>query len=424
MIKKYIKRDIFTNIKRHLIKKEITMIVGPRQCGKTTIMNFLVKELQKKNKKVLFLNLDIEGDEKYFESQEKLLNKIKLEFGEKSGFVFIDEIQNKKQAGRFLKGLYDMNLPYKFIVSGSGNIEIKEKIGESLMGRKKLFQMRPITFEEFVNFKTDYKYEKRLNGFFEIENEKTNIFLLEYLNFGGYPKIITSSSIEEKNIEMSEIFNSYINKDIIKWLRVEKIDAFEKLIKIIASQIGNLVDFSKLASDTGLSIETTKNYLWYLRKTFIIKKCSPFFRNKRKEIVKAPIYYFYDLGLRNYIINQFGKIEELSNDIGFLFENLIFNDLNEKIKFTNLKVDFWRTKSQAEVDFVFDLGHNLVPIEAKFKNFQQPKIGKSLQSFIKKYKPKKAFIVNKNLSKKIIYQDAEVEFITFYQIDRILKTIL
>lgn len=416
MAKEYIKRAILSDLKSHLNRKEITMLVGPRQCGKTTTMNLLKKDLEEKNNKVLFLNLDITEDKKYLATQEKLINKIKLEFGNDPGFVFIDEVQRKENAGLFLKGIYDMDLPYKFIVSGSGNIELKEKVSESLMGRKRLFNMSTITFDEFVNFKTEYKYEDRLEQFFEIEEEKGENFLLEYLNFGGYPRVITSISLEEKNIEIDEIYQSYINKDIIKWLRVEKIDAFEKMMKISASQVGNLVSYSSLANGVGISVETVKNYLWYLEKTFVLDRCRPFFKNKKKEIIKSPIFYFHDIGLRNYAVNKFGKLDEIDDNLGFLFENFTFNILKERLYNSNAEINFWRTKSCAEVDFVIDFESEIIPIEVKFKNFSKMKIEKSIQSFIKKYKPKNAFVVNKNLSGKITFKNTNVRFTPFWKI--------
>ncbi|MCD4746615.1 MAG: ATP-binding protein [Bacteroidales bacterium] len=416
MAKEYIKRAILSDLKSHLNRKEITMLVGPRQCGKTTTMNLLKKDLEEKNNKVLFLNLDITEDKKYLATQEKLINKIKLEFGNDPGFVFIDEVQRKENAGLFLKGIYDMDLPYKFIVSGSGNIELKEKVSESLMGRKRLFNMSTITFDEFVNFKTEYKYEDRLEQFFEIEEEKGENFLLEYLNFGGYPRVITSISLEEKNIEIDEIYQSYINKDIIKWLRVEKIDAFEKMMKISASQVGNLVSYSSLANGVGISVETVKNYLWYLEKTFVLDRCRPFFKNKKKEIIKSPIFYFHDIGLRNYAVNKFGKLDEIDDNLGFLFENFTFNILKERLYNSNTEINFWRTKSCAEVDFVIDFESEIIPIEVKFKNFSKMKIEKSIQSFIKKYKPKNAFVVNKNLSGKITFKNTNVCFTPFWKI--------
>ena len=172
-----IKRKIFNEIKNHLDKKEISLIVGPRQVGKTTIMNEIKKYLDKEGKKSIFLSLDYELDSVFFKSQEELLRKIKLNLGKDGGFVFIDEIQRKENAGLFLKGIYDLGLPYKFIISGSGSLELKEEINESLAGRKKDFFMGPVDFEEFVNFKTEYRYEDNLQDFFEIEKEKTFNFL-------------------------------------------------------------------------------------------------------------------------------------------------------------------------------------------------------------------------------------------------------
>jgi predicted AAA+ superfamily ATPase len=135
-----IKRRIFEDLKAHLSQKEITLITGPRQAGKTTLMMLLKEHVEAGEKSTLAFNLDIESDRRAFESQESLLRKIQLELGASGGFVFIDEIQRKENAGLFLKGLYDMNLPYKFIVSGSGSLELKEKIHESLAGRKRIFE--------------------------------------------------------------------------------------------------------------------------------------------------------------------------------------------------------------------------------------------------------------------------------------------
>ncbi len=419
---KHIKRDIFVELKAHMVKSEVTMIIGPRQCGKTTIMHQLVDSLNCSGRKALFLNLDLEQDKRHLESQEKLLAKIKLEFGNCEGVVFIDEIQRKKDAGIFLKGLYDMNVPYKFVVSGSGNVEIKEQMSESLMGRKRMFKMTPVTFTEFVNFKTNYIYEERLDDFFNIETERANLLLDEYMNFGGYPKVILAESLKEKQLEISEIYQSYINQDIINWLKVEKIESFEKLAQLSASQIGNMIEYSVLANSVDLSTETARNYLWYLRKTFILKKCKPFYTNKKSEITKSPIFYFYDLGLRNYVINKFGAITDESQDTGFVFENYVFNILNKIIQHTNTQINFWRTKSQAEVDFVINFGEKQIPIEAKFKTYTKPIVGKSMHSFIEKYKPNTAFIITKDYKDEITIDDTTVRFLPFWSVVEVFNS--
>jgi len=172
-----IKRQIFAELKEHLQKKEISFIVGPRQAGKTTLMLLLKAQLEAQGKKTVFFNLDIESDKQFFISQDQLLKKIALEIGKNQGYVFIDEIQRKGDAGLFLKGLYDMNLPYKFIVSGSGSVELKGKVHESLAGRKRIFELSTISFVEFVNYRTGYKYEDRLAKFFDLDPNQTQRLL-------------------------------------------------------------------------------------------------------------------------------------------------------------------------------------------------------------------------------------------------------
>ena len=154
-----IKREIYKNLEKHLLEKEIPLIVGARQTGKTTLMLLPEEKLKTRAKKTVFLSLDNEQDMEYFRSQKDLINFLKLNLEESKGYVFIDEIQRKENAGLFLKGIYDQNFPYKFIVSGSGSLELKEKIHESLAGRKKflklcLYHLRNLlTTKQSINIK-------------------------------------------------------------------------------------------------------------------------------------------------------------------------------------------------------------------------------------------------------------------------------
>lgn len=417
-----IKRTLFNELKTHLKKKEISFIVGPRQAGKTTLMLMLKDYLLKRGENIVFLNLDIEMDKVFFSSQEKLMGKIQLEIGKKQGYVFIDEIQRKSDAGIFLKGIYDQNLPYKLIVSGSGSVELKEQIYESLVGRKRVFELSTITFDEFVSFKTDYRYERRLEEFYLIEKQKTKNLLEEYLVFGGYPRVVLEETMEEKVKLMDEIYQSYLEKDLSYLLRVQKTDSFFNLVKLIAAQTGRLINYSELSNTLGLAIKTLKTYLWYMEKTFILNRVNPFFSNKRKEITKSPIYYFYDLGLKNYAVNSFRNIESLT-DIGFQFQNFVFNILKEKIKKSSVIINFWRTKEKAEVDFVINSGRGVIPVEVKYRKLEKPEIQRSMQSFIKKYQPKKAFIVNLEMKKKVIRDKTEIYFMPFYEISKVADLI-
>ncbi|MBW1729171.1 MAG: ATP-binding protein [Deltaproteobacteria bacterium] len=414
----FIKRGLLEELETHLPQKEISLIVGPRQVGKTTMMLMLKETLEQRGQrgeKTVFLNLDSELDRPFFSSQSSFIRKLKLELGKERGYVFIDEIQRKENAGLFLKGVYDTNLPYKLIASGSGSLELKEKIHESLVGRKRIFELNPVSFEEFVNFKTNYRYEGKHRDFFDIEKEKSQDLLEEYLNFGGYPRVILEEKLEEKRRIIDDIFRSYLEKDITFLLRVEKTEAFSSLIRILASQLGRLINYSALCTTLGIAIQTLKNYLWYGEKTFVIQRLPPYYRNVRKEIVKSPVIYFYDNGLRNYPLGLFGNLYN-PEAFGHLFENFIFNILREKLRFSGAKLYFWRTKDGAEVDFVVDFAKKIIPMEVKYKRLPKIEISRSLRSFMEKYKPPHAIIVNLSLSETINIGRTNVTFLPYYKL--------
>lgn len=406
-----IKRNYIHKIKKHLSKKEISIISGIRQCGKSTVLRELRANLKKEGKKTLFLNFDFEKDKKYLDTQEALINKIKFEFGNKKGYVFIDEIQRRENAGLYLKGIYDLRLPYKFLVSGSGSIELKEKIQESLLGRKRVFEMTPVSFTEFADYKTKYNYSDRLSEYFEFEKTTTDKLLIEYLNFGGFPRIIIESDIEEKIELINEIYNSYIEKDLISLLNINKPELFRDIFMLLASLSGKLLNFVNIANDAETSIQTLKKYIYFAEKTFSITKIRPYYNNAGKEIRKSPMIYFTDIGMMNYALGKYGNLVN-SMDFGFVFQNFIFNILKEQVS-KNHEIKYWRTTDKAEVDFVIDKITELVPIEVKYKKLKNTKITRSFRSFINKYEPKIAYVVNLSLNENVKIGKTTVRFIPY-----------
>ncbi|HSB05304.1 MAG TPA: ATP-binding protein [Thermodesulfobacteriota bacterium] len=399
-----------SDLEAHLPKKEMCLIVGPRQAGKTTLMRQLQDQLEAKGEKTIFLSLDFERDQPHLMSQAALIERLRLEFGKEKGYVFIDEMQRKENAGLFFKGIYDMQTPHKFILSGSGSVELKEKVHESLAGRKRLFELNTISLKEFMQFRTNYRYEDRLEGYLRVNRDEASRLLMEYLSFGGYPRVVIEETLEEKIKTIDEIYRSYIEKDIAYLLRVERVDAYGDLIRVLAGQIGKMVNLNELSSTLGISVQTVKNYLDYAEKTFVIRRVTPFFRNLRKEISKAPVVYFNDIGMRNFAVRQFGR-HVLFSEMGFVFQNLVYHLLWDKTRHENSTIHYWRTKDKAEVDFVIERGEELIPVEVKCREIKVREIGRSLRGFISKYSPSEAWVVNLNLHDEEMIGKTKVKFI-------------
>ena len=415
-----IRRIITDQIRDHLDKKEITLISGPRQVGKTTLMNILIHDLKAEGKPVLFLSFDFESDLPFLRSQEALISKIKLEFGLQKGFVFLDEIQRKEDAGLFLKGLYDMQLPCKFIISGSGSIELKEKISESLAGRKRIFEVSPLSFHEFLDYRTSYKYSGRLTAYINLHLTTAMSLFNEYLNFGGYPRIVTEPSVREKLQVINEIYQSYIDRDIRMLLQGDRPEAYGRLIKLLAAQTGRILNLNNLANDAQLSVPTVRKYLWYAEKTYFVRLVTPYFNNATKEITKSPVVYFNDHGMRNLVLAAFGNLQHLQ-DQGFVFQNIVGNLLMNELRLSQFTVHFWRTTDKAEVDFVIDRGHDPIGIEVKYSALKKPLMTRSLRNFIEKYQPDEAWVVNLTLDDKLSVGKTRVRFVPFFSLHNLVK---
>jgi len=290
------------------------------------------------------------------------------------------------------------------------------------VGRKRLFELSTVTFAEFINHRTDYRYEENLTDFLAIETDRARQLLAEYMQFGGYPRIVMASEQREKLRLIDEIYRSILEKDIAYLLKLDKPDVFSALIKILAGQVGQLINYSEMASTLNVSFSTVKKYLWYAQKIYLVELVAPFARNVRKEISKSPVPYFWDLGLRNYSLGLFGHLES-PFEKGFVFENLVYLVLRQKLRFKAAKLNYWRTKDKAEVDFVIDAGQRLIPVEVKYKHLKQEKVPLSLRSFIDKYNPEQAYIINLDLSKTLVINRTTLFFLPFNELLRQAKVL-
>jgi len=420
---KLIDREIFPQIVRHLQEPEITLIVGARQVGKTVILgmlrDYLIKEKKIDSNNILYFNLDIIKDWEFFQDQSKLIEFLKEKSFKKKIYLIVDEAQRVKECGHFFKGVYDSNLNVKLILSGSAALELKTKFKESLTGRKRVFNVSPFSFFEFLGTKdqtlVDALREKRKIS--ALSKERLNNLFKEYAVWGGYPRVVLSKSKEQKQNILAELYTSYIEKDIIGFLEIKNKLGFSRLVKLLAGQTGQLVKVDELSNSLNLDRSTVERYLKALEDTFIITPLYPYYKNPRQEIIKQNKVYFNDSGLRNYALENFSSIESRL-DAGFVLENAVFIEIVSNLRPLN-KMRFWRTKQGSEVDFLILSKGKITPFEVKIKP-KKFNVSLSFANFIKKYSPKKAFMVNLSTEDKFKKENTTIRFIYPFQLKEIL----
>ncbi len=342
-------RDITIKSKKYWHTDEILVFAGARQVGKTTILKQIQTDLKNQGSFCYFLNLE---DPEYLEllnhNPKNLFKIFSFDLNQKN-FVFVDEIQYLKDPSNFLKYVFDeYRDKIKLIASGSSAFYLDKKFKDSLAGRKKIFNVFTLSFKEFLRFKGENDLEnKNFNNLSLEEKNKINIYYQEFMIFGGYPRVVLAELNEKQNV-LQELAFSYLKKDIFE-AKIKQDEVFYKMFKILAHQVGNLVNASELANTLDVSRTTIDNFLYVMQKSFHIALINPFFKNIRKEIIKMPKVYFYDLGLRNFFVNNFNSYET-RDDKGQLLENAAFKQLMEKNNLGEMK--FWRTVNQNEVDFI------------------------------------------------------------------------
>ena len=415
-----IQRQLFPKIITHVKKPEITLIVGARQVGKTVLLNMLKEWLMSKKKvspkNILYFNLDIVRDWEFFQNQTNFIEFLKEQSQKEKIYVLVDEAQRVPDCSRFFKGVYDSNLNIKLILTGSSSLELKTRFKESLTGRKQVFHLYSFSFNEFLEAKDKKLVElfKKKNEISEISKKKILELFREYTVWGGYPRVVFAKTRQEKIAILAEIYSSYIEKDIVGLLEIKNRLGFSKLVKLLAGQIGQLVNVNELANSLNLDRETVERYLKALEETFIITPLLPYFKNPRQEIVKQNKIYFNDTGIRNYALENFSSLSERL-DAGLLLENALFREILLALDIFQ-KIRFWRTKQGAEVDFLVLEREKIVPIEVKL-NIKKPVISLSLRNFIKKYSPQKALVVNLSKEAKIKINKTNIYFLYPYLVN-------
>ncbi len=376
----YINRPLYLQkINKALELLPIVVLIGARQVGKTTIMEH-VEYVGKK----LFLNGQNPEIIVLFEEYSTIKRYLQINLNENiEGILFIDEFQFIPGVSALLKLLVDENKNLKIICSGSSSIDILQTVEESLAGRIRVIPVYSFSFEEYIdscNIDLSHKY-KQYNIADEAKVIDKSIFSLlkEYLLYGGLPRISLSLTYGDKMELLHDLYQTYLLKDVRAYVKNEDFVGFNKLLQLLAAQIGNLVNINELSVSSRLPYKKCDEYIHLLEHMYIIKLLNPFVSNKRTEITQMKKVYFYDLGMRNRIYDSFNDID-IRVDKGAIFENFVFLEL---LKNTPSYFDyyFYRTKDKMEVDFIINTQKEIIPIEVKFVENIQKSDQRSLKIF-------------------------------------------
>ncbi len=343
MFSTMIQRQLRSQILQLVGGKKAIIIMGARQVGKSTLLHEIFDE----QKDVMWMY----GDDADVQTLFRDITSTRLKaFLANKKILIIDEAQRIPDIGLKIKLITDQIPEVQVIATGSSSFELASKVNESLTGRKREFQMFPLSFKEMVDA-SDLLTEQRL--------------IPHRLVYGYYPEVVISPG-EEREV-LRELSSSYLYKDILQLYGIAKPDKLVTLMQALSRQIGNLVSYRELSVLVGIDAKTIERYIDLLEKSYIVFRVGSFSRNLRNELKNGKKIYFYDLGIRNAVINDF-RPAELRDDVGALWENFVLIERLKQISYSRSFTDirFWRTSEQKEIDIIEDTDGQLTAIEIKW----------------------------------------------------------
>ncbi|MBN2770727.1 MAG: ATP-binding protein [Spirochaetes bacterium] len=382
-----IKRNILNQLLSEQDRAEVSILLGPRQVGKTFLLLELCNIYKNNGLRTKYYNLEIPSHSIEFNKNENELFEM---LTADVDVVFIDEFHYLKNASKLFKAIYDSDKKIKIYASGSSSIEIHKHLQESLAGRRLVTRIFPLSLGE-------YKQKEALS---HVDN---------YLVYGGLPGLVHFNNKDEQMRILREILETYIQKDIKSLIKEENIRAFNNLLYLIAENQGSIVQLSNLASKVGLSSKTISHHLSILENTYVIYPLHSYSRNLGNELKKSHKYFLYDNGIRNAILKDFANPGN-REDKGILYESLIMTELFKQLK-PNMELKFWRTKQGDEVDFVILINRKPYLIEVKTSH-SGIEIPAGIRKFINKYPETigaTVFCLQRKPS--ILYQNKEIRFL-------------
>jgi uncharacterized protein len=370
------------------------LVIGPRQAGKSTA---LWSHLAERGEPALFLDCEQPLIRDWCRSAPLFLTDLQ-KLVERPVTLFFEEIQHLEEAGLFLKGLVDRRIGVPILVTGSSSYHLGARTRESLAGRATRTRLLPLSLAEVCQDLADKPELVRDR----LREER----LARHLIFGGYPAVWLSETPEAL---LTDLVEAIVLRDASDLFRITRPDAFRHLLRLLAGQVGSLVNLSEWASILGIGRDTVASYLDILESSHVIMPLSPFAGGKRVELTARPKVFLLDNGIRNRLVHDFRPLEERT-DAGPLLENWVAAELWKALP-EGATLHFWRSASGTEVDFVIARGDRILPVEVKAGRLGRPLVSRSLRSFLDAYQPTATLIVNTGLTHRERAGPTEVEWI-------------
>lgn len=324
----------------------VTVIHGPRRVGKTNLVEHYLSATSGRTLRAV-------GDDIVVRNLLSGQNRAEiLAWTEGYDTVFLDEAQRIPEVGWALKMLIDARPDQRIVATGSASFQLAGTLGEPLTGRQTPLGLYPVSVGELRAIMNPYEIRATLDNM---------------LTFGMYPEVRTATTRAQQQEIVNELVSSYLLKDILELERVRSAKVLVDLLTLIALQVGNLVSLTELAQQVSLDVKTVARYLDLLEKAFVLVNIRGFSRNLRSEVTRTSKWYFYDVGIRNALINNFNP-PAMRDDIGAVWENFLVMERIKALGYAKVPTTlrFWRTWEQKEIDLVEDRDGSLHAYEFKW----------------------------------------------------------
>lgn len=376
---------------REIKSDTIVVLTGMRRVGKSTLFNMLFDKIPSTNK--VYLDIENPIDQQIFEENDyrNIIANLKT-YGIRSSeriYVFLDEIQAYPPIVKAIKYLHD-HYRVKFFVTGSSSFYLKNLFPESLAGRKRIFELMPLTFGEYLVFKDIHRdvpknFDDVCTSKNKILYEKYIKHFDEYVLYGGFPQVVLTEHLDDKKHQLKDIFKSYFEKDVVGLAHFRDVSSLRDVILLLLQRVGSKLDISKISSEIGISRETVYSYLSFLEATYFIYLITPYSQSVEREVSGGRKVYVCDTGF----INHFAHV-----DAGNCFENAVFLNLK---KYGPIR--YYEKRNAQEIDFILKDIHTAIEVKSKGTPQQYTKLVKTAESLglAKSYMITRTYSADKNV---------------------------